>query len=57
VITRQAIDKTTDELQLLESFPKVVQTAAQFNEPDWSPPLYNIWTFKKNGQNLPAGRI
>ena len=45
--TQQAIAKTFETLQLLESFPKVVKNFAEFNDPEFQVPIYNLWNFGK----------
>lgn len=46
-LTRQAVDKSIEEMQLLDKWQKVAQTAATYNDADWKPQLYNIWNFHK----------
>lgn len=45
--TQQAIAKSFESLQLLESLPKVVKNLALFNDPEFQLPIYNIWNFSK----------
>ncbi len=47
-LTQKAVGNALEELVVLENFPKLLQVAARFDEPEWSPPLYNIWNFAKN---------
>lgn len=48
---RTAIQRQTAECSNLENFPKINILAA-YSEEDWSPPLYNIWTFSKKSNNV-----
>ncbi len=32
-------------MSLLDKWPKVAKLAATFTEADWSPPLYNVWSY------------
>lgn len=47
-LSQKAIDLETKELVVLETFPKLLITLAQHADADFTPPLYNIWTFKRN---------
>jgi ParB-like chromosome segregation protein Spo0J len=47
-LDQSAIARTTQELCDLESFPNRIVLAAQYQDQDWTPPLYNIWSFAKN---------
>lgn len=46
-LTRQAVDKSIEEMQLLDNWQKVAQTSSRFDDADWKPQLYNIWNFAK----------
>jgi len=44
-------DTVSEEMELrrnLDKCPKSDKLTATFQEPDWVPPLYDIWTFAKN---------
>lgn len=43
-IDQSTVARATEELCKLESFPKRI-VFATYAEPDWTPPLYNIWSF------------
>lgn len=47
-VDRTAISRATESMCDLDNWQKSTVTHARFDEPDWTPPLYNIWTFKKN---------
>lgn len=46
------VDRTTtsrdlEEVCNLAMLPKSTQLSATYSEPDWTPPIYNLWTFAK----------
>jgi DNA-binding XRE family transcriptional regulator len=47
-ITQKTISNQTKDLVDLESFPNLLGLHAKYGEPDWKPPLFNIWNFAKN---------
>jgi DNA-binding CsgD family transcriptional regulator len=47
-ITKETVSAQIKDRQILESFPKSDKLAAQYNDADWQPQLYDIWTFSKN---------
>jgi hypothetical protein len=51
-LSRQSLEK--DELpQLLENIPKVAKV--HFSEPDWNPPIYNVWAYQGPRESLQLG--
>lgn len=45
---RQTIADHIKVLPDLDKCPKSAKLKATYEDPDWQPPLYNIWTFHKN---------
>ncbi len=39
-------------LPKLEELPNSVKVQADFGDSDWSPPLFNVWTFAKDVLNV-----
>jgi len=50
-MTQQNVALKCDELQVLDKWEKFV-IFAEHRDPDWSPPLYNVWTFGKKGNKV-----
>ena len=46
-LTHQAIDNEIKTLQVLENFPKLAKNFAEFNDPEFQIPIYNLWNFGK----------
>jgi ParB-like chromosome segregation protein Spo0J len=46
-LAQQTVADQLQELPDLDKWQKAVVLAAQFNEQDWSPPLFDIWNFSK----------
>ncbi|HMN12406.1 MAG TPA: DNA methyltransferase [Bellilinea sp.] len=44
-MSQQTVAEAAKELPKLDTWQKAVISAATYAEPDWSPPLYNIWSF------------
>lgn len=42
-VSQSEVDRETKDLPKLENFPKRVKLHAEYGEPDWEPPLYDIW--------------
>ena len=42
-MSREAISNISVEFPILEKLPKPAQTLATYAEPEWTPPIYNIW--------------
>src|SRR5690606_3819917 len=42
------VSKKVKSFSHLVNCPNVKKLKANFQEPEWQPPLYNIWTFHKN---------
>lgn len=50
--TKQALDDKIKDCQLLEKFPKSDNLLALYNDEHWTPPLYDIWDFNKNDNEV-----
>jgi ParB-like chromosome segregation protein Spo0J len=46
-IPQRTVADQIEELAKMENFPKSLVLSAEFNESDWSPPLFDIWNFSK----------
>ena len=49
---RVTIDKAMESLLLLANFPKVTKNLAEFNDPEFEVPIYNLWNFSKLTKQL-----
>lgn len=47
-VSQDTVSRQTKEPTILDSCPKSLVLFSRYDDPDWSPPLYNIWTFGKN---------
>ena len=45
--THKTIDNAIETLVILETLPKLPKLFAQFDDPDFQIPLYNLWNFGK----------
>jgi predicted DNA-binding protein YlxM (UPF0122 family) len=48
---QQTVADHVKELPNLEAFPNSVKVAASFQDTDFTPPLYNVWPFRKEKTN------
>ena len=46
-LSHKTIAEAMDSLYLLETLPKGTKLFAEFNDPDFQIPLYNLWNFGK----------
>jgi len=53
-VTKETISQTVQECQKLESFPKSDKLHALYQEPEWEPPLYDIWNQSKQSNKAPV---
>ena len=44
---RVSVTEVLKELSDLDTCPNPTKLAARYQEADWSPPLYNVWSFGK----------
>lgn len=51
-LTRQSADNYVAEMQNLEGLPKFAKVAALYQDQDFTPPLYNIWSFAKKSNSV-----
>jgi hypothetical protein len=46
-VTDQTVINQAKEFLILESFPKLEKQLADYADPDFTPPVYNVWNFSK----------
>ena len=53
-MNQKTVDNHLEVLVNLEKFPKLLKLSALFQDPDFQPPLYNLWSYGKltNGWNI-----
>jgi len=50
-ISQKEVSKKTAELYQMDIWQKGIKLKANYEDPDWETPLYNIWTFAKNNNS------
>ena len=54
-MTHKSISNKLEDMVNLDKCPKGTKLSAEYQETDWTPPLYDMWTFAKNANHKHFG--